>query len=195
MNTIKSFFLLFLVSVFTQSLNAQSKNEAKWQRTIDAINQTEFVKRYKENKSHIEAYMAEFKANQDEYDARDVSEIKKGYDQTVIQFNQILTEMQNGFIEPRTRKYLENNPDTYTRFMQAKLDDAVDYYEKNCQNKIELLSNSAAFGLMEIQLIIGLGTEMWKMIDRHKQNVKKISGEYFERNFIHPLQLKNWDNL
>lgn len=190
------FFLLFAVSTMHLSSVAQNdKRTVKWQTTIDGLEKTEFIQKYTKAKEGIEAQVTEFHRNKATLNAADVEEIRKGYEATVTNFDKLLDGLRNDFISKESRAMMTKFPDRYSKTFNAELEDNTRFYKNNCLVKMEaLVPTSGSFGIMEIQLLMTLGGEVIKIIDKWQDKVQKISSAYFEDHFVHNLRLKKWDS-
>ena len=188
------FIIFLLIGFATTAQNADSKRNQKWQTAIDGLEKTEFVQKYMKAKESIEAQVTEFHRSKATDNAADVEEIRKGYEATVANFDKLLDVLKTDFMSEDNRRIMAKFPERYSKTFNADLEENVRFYKNNCLAKMEALHpESGAFGLMEIQLIIGLGGELIKILDKWHDKIQKMSATYFEDHFIHKLRLKKWD--
>lgn len=188
---------ILCVSIFS-SLSAQStKWEQRWQESIDALEQTEFIKEYKANKMVIERQLEDFVRQSATLHPEDVEAVRKSYVGSLAMYDKILDELKNDFTDTETQKYLAKNPDRYTQSLAWQLTNANEYYSDNVQQKIDRLinrSDGAMIGLMEVGLLISLTKEILGIIQAQKGKMKELRAAYFENNFLVHLRLKRWES-
>jgi hypothetical protein len=190
----KLLLVITFISISLASMAQTDKRTAKWQVTIDGLEKTEFVQKYIEAKGGIEKQLTEFHRNKATLNAADVEEIRKAYEATTANFDKLLDGLRNDFASKENRKMMTQFPDRYAKTFNAELGDNVKSYHNNCTVKMDaLVPGTGSFGLMEIQLFIGLGAELIKIFDKWQDKVNKIRATYFEDHFVHKLRLKKWD--
>ncbi len=197
MRKLKSILTISLVIGIIVFAAAQSKKEKKWRQAIDALEKSEFVIRYDSIKADIEAQVAEFQLKSGGIDPKDVAVVKKGYESSVVKFDRILDDLRQDFTNPDNREYIANHPDRFSRYLEGTLNDATQHYNNQCGQKIvELveLKENVAFGLMEVGMLITLGKELWSLWDNQSAKTNKMSGEYFEREFVTQHRIKRWED-
>lgn len=195
---IKSLLIFALVIGVIFFAPAQSKKrEKKWRQAIDALEKSEFVLRYDSIKATIEAQVADFQLKSAGLYPDDVALVKKGYESSVAKFDRILDDLKHDFTNPDTREYIANNPDRFSRNLEGMLNDATQHYNNYCGQKmadlVELKDN-AAFGLMEVAMLMALGEKLWQLWENQSAKANKMSGEYFEREFVKQHQIKRWED-
>ncbi len=184
------FSFIFMVASF-----AQSKQELKWQQTIDGLEKAEFIQSFTKAKESIEKQMTEFHRHKASLKAADVEEVKKGYEASVINFDKLLDDLKKDFLSKDTRKIMAQSPDRFTKYYNAELEESVRFYNNQCLSKADALVNASegAFGLAEIQFLIGLGKEIYSLIEKNQERMAKMSSAYFEDHFVRKLRLKKWE--
>jgi Cu/Ag efflux protein CusF len=184
----------FLILSITASVVAQSR-AVKWQRTIDGLEKSEFIQAFTKAKSSIEKQMTDFNGKKATLKAEDVEEVKKGYEASMVKFDKLLDDLKKDFLDKEARIIMTRSPDRFTKYYNSELEEAVRFYNNQCLSKADALVNASqgAFGLAEIQLILGLGKEVFDLINQYKDNMTKMSSEYFENHLIKNLRLKKWD--
>jgi hypothetical protein len=186
--------ILFTLILSTFSSCATGQRTVKWNKAITSIEKSEFVERYLEEKEKIESEIASYKRN-DFLDSSDETAMENGYLEAKSMFDAVLNRMKFSFTDKATRKTFSNNPDLILDGLRYDLDNAIKTYKNNCQTYLDFGNESTigAFGLSEISLLLGLFSEVGKLISNNISNTKKMSGEYFEDNFLYKLRLKDWD--
>jgi hypothetical protein len=191
-----STFLIFISFFSHFTTNAQSsRTRAKWQEAITALDRSDFTANFTRNKESIEKQVYAFMKAKSTLNPVDVEDVKRQYEVSQREFNSILDDLKSCFLDKNTRDIIAKTPDSGTKFFQMRLDNALKTYENNCLAKMEALTKptQGAFGIGELQLIFGLGSEIFKLIDSWKENLTKMTGEYFEQNYVYKLRLKKWD--
>ncbi len=194
---LKSLLTFTLVIGVIYFAPAQSKREKKWRQAIDALEKSEFVLRYDSIKTAIEAQVADFQLKSAGLYPEDEALVKKGYESSVAKFDRILDDLKHDFTNPDTREYIANNPDRFSRYLEGTLNDATQHYNNHCGQKMAdlvELNNSTAFGLMEVGMLIALGKELWSLWENQSAKANKMSGEYFEREFVTQHRIKKWED-
>lgn len=185
--------LAFVLNLATSC--ATSQRSTKWNKAISAIEKSEFVESYLEEKTKIENEIKSFKRN-NFTDNNDMAAIQAGYEESLVMFDALLNRMKTSFTDKATRKAFSKNPDLILNGLRYDLENAVNNYKNNCQAYLDFgdLSTIGAFGLSEITLLLGLVSEVGKLFSNNISNTKRMSGEYFEDNFLYKLRLKDWDS-
>lgn len=179
------------------TIYGQSKKEKKWDQAIASLNQSDFVEKYDELKMKIEEQVKEFhmKKNSSNVMPEEIAEVKKSYDESLVKFDGILEEIKKDFTDPQTRQIISKSPERFTRYLETEIDGAFVFYNNNCKRKIDMLVNSgvASIGLMEFGMLISLGKEVYGLFQQYRENTRKMSAEYFDKNFIKDHRLKRWE--
>jgi hypothetical protein len=187
--------LIFMAFAFT--CQGQIKRSKKLDKAIDALNQTEFIKMYKTYKDNVETTIRDFKAEAYVLDAMDVEMVKDSYEQSKLEFDAVAESLKSDLIDKKTREFISNDPDRYTKFIAVEVEKANEHFLHNTASLIDDLTGYkySGFGVAEINLIIGLVGEMAEMVSSIKSNMKKMTSEYFELYFIKDLRLSKWEDL
>lgn len=185
--------LIFTITLASTTVEAQKAK--KWKEALDNIEKSEFISTYKGYKERIEARMAEFHADSEYVSEKDVEIVKQAYIQSKSRFDNLLTGMKQDFTDKKMRRYISQDPDHYFRGFSYDLDSSWKYYLNECQKNADMLTSSSegAFGLTEITLLLGLVEKFGSLIGKRMDNMKKMSGEYFESNLLSKLRLKDWE--
>lgn len=194
----KKLMTLVLMCNFSLTLLfGQNKQEKRWDAAIASLNQSDFVEKYDELKTKIEEQVKDFQVNSNSSTIRpeDVLEVKKAYDETVVRFDAVLQEIKKSFTDPQTRQVISTSPERFTRYLESEIEVAFNYYNNNCKRKMDAVMPkiTGAIGLMEFGMLITLGKEVYGIYKQYKENTKKMSGEYFDKNFVKQHQLKRWE--
>lgn len=194
-------YVLFVGIVLTSSCSSligQNKNkQKKWQQSINALKQTQFIQTYALYKDSIETITANYHRIKGELHPKDIEEVKKGYDESLMKFNKILDNIMKEFSNKEQRKYITTFPESYTQTFDARLELAMNTINSKCLYYMDqaFFDNSApsAFGLMEFTIIIGIIKEFAGMIGKVNKKMEGVSAEYIDRHLINDLRLKTWD--
>lgn len=176
---------------------AQNKRESKMKAAIDALNTTEFVRKYKEYQGAVEKTVADFKAVSTDYPTEDVREVQYAYRTTRDNFNKILETVKKDLLDKKTRNFMKENPDRYTQFVSQELDLAYKTYQNTVVTKISELTGeeSVGLGIMQIKLLLDLVFDVVGVINTIEDELAKMNEKYIEENFIGPLRVKEWEKL
>jgi len=190
---IRILILAFVLNLTTSC--ATNQRSAKWNKATSAIEKSEFVESYLEEKVKIENEVAAYRRN-NSADNNDKAVIQAGYKESLNMFDSVLDRMKTSFTDKTTRKAFSKNPDLILDGLRYDLDNAVNNYKNNCQVYLDFGNSSTegAFGLSEFTLLLGLVSEVGKLISDNLSNTKRMSGEYFENNCLYKLRLKDWDS-
>lgn len=102
---------LFLILSLSAALVAQGKQQLKWQQTIDGLEKSEFIQSFTKAKERIEQQMSDFHRHKDSLKTEDVEEVKKGYETSAANFDHLLDDLKNDFLNKETRKIMTQSPD------------------------------------------------------------------------------------
>jgi len=189
------FILIFSLSTF--SISAQLKRSAKLDKAIDALNNTEFIDTYKNYKTNVETTIRDFKSMAYDLDPYDVQMVKDSYAESKKEFDAIVENLKVDLIDKKTRNFISDYPDRYTKFIASEVEGSYEFFLNNTVTLIDDLTGYeyTGFGLAEVNLIVGLLGEITGMIKDIKGNMKKMTAEYFEAYFIADLRLAEWENI
>jgi hypothetical protein len=161
---------------------------------IAKLKKTEFYQKFLNCKKNIESQVASFYIKKTSFKAEDIDDVHRNYDASSREFNKILDELLFDFSNNDRREICIMYPDQYSKLLNAEIEDVLRFYKNNCLIKIEnLMQESGSFGLMEIQMKIGLGGEIIKMIDLYKKHSKRMNAEFLKKHLINDLRLKKWE--
>jgi hypothetical protein len=194
---LKSILFLLLSIAFVLPSYAQSKKEKKMKAAIDAVNGTEFIKKYRESKEYIEKSGGEFKAIMGNYESQDVNEVIFGYEGTRKQFNSIIEKIKKDLLDKKTREFMIAQPDRYTDFVSKEVDFAMKTYQQTVVVKInEITGNEeVGIGIMELKLLIDLVFNVVGVIKTIQDELDKMNEAYLDKNFVQPLRVQSWEEL
>jgi hypothetical protein len=192
------FFLipLCLLAAYTSVGQAQTAPERKAQELIDALNQTPFVRQYREYKAGIELDVAEFRLSESDYPEREVKRVQLYYDQSRQQFDALLDKLEADLANRAMRKTIAQNPQRYSKSLQGQLTAAVNYYNDNCKKLMEQLSERDS--AMDLDAVQGLFDSVMGLVELFKskgESANQITAAYLESEFIQPLRLKRWEEM
>lgn len=197
--TLRTLALVLFCSFMAVGLSAQSKKEKRMKAATDALSQTEFIETFEGYTESIENQISEFKRDELSYDERDVDMVKKAYGKTQKKFDYILDNIKSDFLDRKTRDYMVESPERYTRLIKLELEEAMDYYRSNCEERIMDLQGmddfDFGFGVAEISLLIGLFSEVSSAIKDIQKAMNEMSEAYIEENLIGDLRLEEWDEI
>jgi hypothetical protein len=194
---LKSFLILLLAIAFVLPSQAQSKKEKKMKAAIDAINSTEFIKKYKESKEYIEKSGGEFKSIMGNYESQDVNEVIFGYEATRKQFNSIIEKIKKDLMDKKTREFMISQPDRYTDFVSKEVDFAMKNYQQTVVIKINEVTGyeQVGIGIMELKLLLDLVFDVVGVIKTIQDELDKMNEAYLDKNFVQPLRVQTWEEL
>ena len=189
------FLLLFLA--LTLTAQGQIPRKKKLDKAIEALNETKFIQTYKDYKEKVETIIRDFKSEAYSLDAYDVEMVKDEYEKCKDEFDAVAESLKSDLMDKKTREFISNDPDRYTKFIAVEIEQAYENFQHNTVSLIEDLTGyqNTGFGIAEMNLIIGLVGEMAGMVKSIRSNMKKMTAEYFEMYFIKDLRLAEWEDL
>jgi hypothetical protein len=167
--------------------------EKKLNTLITAIEDTKFIKAYKELKNKVENTAAEVKLAQ--ADPKDVARVKLAYNQSKFRFDGVLDQLKRDLANSDTRKMILKSPETFSRNYQKRLDEAETYCNDNFNKKAAAILKTDAAGLDNIELLVGTFFTIFKAFTEKKAAKDEYSIQFLELNLIDPLRLKAWDKI
>ena len=193
----KSIIILFGIILLSASIFGQSKNEKKFQKAIDALESTEFIKELRSSKKKVESAVLDFKLQEEYFEKEDVDRVKACYQETIDGYDKILENMKNKLMDKKRRESIVNDPDDYTELMQFRLEKIMEIHRENCIPMIEEITGVEAvgFGIEDIKFIIGLVSDIVNALQGNGKSFDKMGEEYLEDNFIVGLRISNWEDL
>ncbi len=193
---LKSFLVIILSLVLFAPVFAQ-KREQKMKEAIDALNTTEFIRKYKEYQGAVESTVGNFKATATDYPTEDVREVQYAFRSTRDNFNKILETIKKDLLDKKTRNFMKENPDRYTQFVSQELDLAYKNYQSTVVVKINELTGQeqVGLGIMELKLLLDLVFDVVGVINTIEGELSKMNDKYLEDNLIGPLRIKEWEKL
>jgi len=190
------FFFLIPFCLLVAYTGAGQTPERKAQELIDALNQTPFVRQYREYKAGIELDVAEFRLSESDYPEREVKRVQLYYNQSRQQFDALLDKLQADLANRAMRKTIAQNPQRYSKSLQGQLTTAVNYYNDNCKKLMEQLSERDS--AMDLDAVQGLFDSVLGLVELFKakgESANQITAAYLESEFIQPLRLKGWEEM
>lgn len=189
-----------VIALFSLALAAPAfaqKREEKMKAAIDALNTTEFIRKYKEYQGAVEKTAADFKVIATDYPTEDVREVQYAYRSTRDNFNKILETVKKDLLDKKTRNFMKQNPDRYTQFVSQELDLAYKTYQNTVVTKITELTGqeTVGIGIMQLKLLLDLVFDVVGVINTIEAELAKMNDKYIEENFIGPLRIKEWEKL
>jgi hypothetical protein len=181
---------------FAASSTAQSgRKKAKWDEAILSMQKSEFAIKFQTQKDSIEARIAWFQRNKEGLTAEEIADIKKGYELSVEQYENVLQFVKESFTITSKRKFMSEYPDSYSKLLERDLNEAQQYYKNSCEYLIDVYTNNqnGALGLIEVAMLVTLGKELWSIWQEEKKRTEEMSAEYFEENFISHYRFKKWE--
>ena len=194
---LKSIILLLGITILATSVFGQSKNEKKFQKAIDALESTEFIKEMRSSKKKVESAVLDFKLQEEYFEEEDVDRVKECYQETIDGFDKIMENMKNKLMDKKRRASIVNDPDDYTELMQFRLEKVMEAHRENCIPLIEEITGVEAvgFGIEDIKFIIGLVADVVNALKGNGKSFDKMGENYLEDNFIKGLRISSWDDL
>ena len=116
-------FTLALTSVFVLGNRLLAQNaggEKKLNNLISTLDDTKFIKEYKEYKSEMEGLVAEIKLS--EAEAKEITKAKLSYNQSKMRFDAILDQLKRDLANSSTRKLIMKSPDAFSKNNQRQSD-------------------------------------------------------------------------
>jgi hypothetical protein len=196
MQKIAFFFAILIIGGIATSLCAQPGKHPKWDTALLALEKSDFVVQYSAIKDTIELQIADFHRQKSGLRPEEIAAVKKGYEQSVEQFNKVLNLIKEDFTDPSYRSFMADHPDRFSATLEAELNNALTFYNNNCKSKIDqyVPHGHASLGLMEVGMLITLGKELYKIWSERQAKAKEMSGSYFEERFVSKYRLKKWDH-
>lgn len=194
MKILKLLFGLTLLLGIGQNGIAQSKQHKKWQKAVDNLNRSDFIKEYRAIKDKIEAQVTTFHQHKDQIVLEDFEYVGKHYTEAVEEFDVILNDLKNKFKNKADRDEMLRRPDSYTKDFKRAVDNAKKNYNNTCAERIDALieNGDSAIGITEITAVMALVGELVKIVDQWQKKLQEMSGVYLEDNLIRDLRLKKW---
>lgn len=191
------FFFAILIMIGTAApLGAQSGKRAKRDAAIQALEKSDFTVTYSAIKDTIESQVADFHRKKSGLRPEEIASVKKGYEQSVEQFEKVLDRIKEDFSDPANRSYIASHPDRFSSYLQPELNNALTFYNSNCKNKIDeyVQNDYATLGLMEVGMLIAIGKELWTLWKDKQNKTRELNKKYFEERFASKYRLKKWDH-
>ena len=189
-------FVFTLATIFLTSISLSAQGtgtEKKLNTLITTIEDTKFIKSYKELKNKVENTAAEVKLAQ--ADPKDIAKVKLAYNQSKFRFDGVLDQLKRDLANSDTRKMILKSPETFSRNYQKRLDDAETYCNDNFNKKAAAILKTDAAGLDDIELLVGTFFTIFKAFTEKKASKDEFSIQFLELNLIDPLRLKAWDKV
>ena len=188
--------LCFMASILSTHapLSAQTTGgEKKLNNLISTLDDTKFIKDYKEYRSDMEGLVAEVKGA--EADAKEVAKIKLAYNQSKLRFDGVLDQLKRDLGNSSTRKLITKSPDVFSNNYQKRLDAAKLYCNDNFRKKAEKVLKVDAANTENIELLIGTFFTIFKSFSEKKAAENEFTAQFLEVNLIEPLRFKTWEKI
>ncbi|MEL7124050.1 MAG: hypothetical protein AAFO07_31720, partial [Bacteroidota bacterium] len=160
--------------------------------------ETEFMEKYKKMKLEAETLVATFKAHSSSLTPAEVSRVRKAYAQVAEDFNLLLFEIKNDFMDKKKLKTIRNHPDMYSNSLQYRLSELKDDYSRNFEVVVAETTGSDMYSAAPLAAIFGmikLAVDFTNYLANANFEARRVKEEHLQMYFIEPYSFSNWDDI
>ncbi len=192
--------LLHIRSIMIEGdeMATMARSQNKIDKALEGFLQTEFMEKYKEIKLEAEILAATFKAHSQVMAPSEVSRVKKAYTLIADQFNTLLLDIKNDFLDRKKLKAIRSQPEMYSNSLQYRLGELKDDYSQNFERIVAETTGSDMYSAVPLAAIFGmikLAVDFTNYISTAKFQMRKVKEEHLLAYFIEPYKFKDWIDI
>ncbi len=175
-----------------------ARSQNKIDKALEGFLQTEFMEKYKEIKLEAEILAATFKAHSQVLPPSEVARVKKAYSTVADQFNMLLLDIKNDFMDRKKLKAIRSQPEMYSNSLQYKLSELKDDYSQNFERVVAEATGSDMYSAVPLAAIFGmikLAVDFTNYISAAKFQMHQVKEEHLQAFFIEPYKFKDWIDI
>ena len=202
-------FLLFLASSLTAQQNnnttptgdgngtSNKPQSLSVSNAIQKFKTSEFMVRFNDFKTQMETDVRDFIGRQNSYSVKDVRRVQISYDKTAAQFNKIMLEIKQDFMDKEKVKMINKFPDMYTNGLKGKIDGLEDFYRANFNQTLESVTESGGSALLLATLLelIKAAGDLSQHFKTLKFEKEYMNDQYIQQNLVEPNKLPTWAQI
>lgn len=192
MNNLKSILIIAFTFIAFINANAQGVNKA-----LKEFQQTEFMVQFTKMQYESKKSVRKFKMNADSYNAEEVAKVKAAYDQTAMEYNNLLVGIKADFLDRKKMKYIANMPQAYSKGLELDLRRLEDFYNTHYQQTLmDVTGEPDGSNLIEtLTLIFKFVEDVVQKIIEIKQVAKHFTAEMLESRIVEANSFLYWDEI
>lgn len=175
-----------------------ARSQKKIDKALTGFLETEFMEKYKKMKLEAETLVATFKAHSSSLTPAEVSRVRKAYAQVAEDFNLLLFEIKNDFMDKKKLKTIRNHPDMYSNSLQYRLSELKDDYSRNFEVVVAETTGSDMYSAAPLAAIFGmikLAVDFTNYLANANFEARRVKEEHLQMYFIEPYSFSNWDDI
>lgn len=192
MNNLKSILLITFTFFVIINGQAQGVNQA-----LKEFQQTEFMLQFSEMQYEAQKSIRKFKRNEDLYDAEDVADVKAAYNKTALQYNKLLADIKEDFLDKKKMKFIANMPHEYSKGLELDLRKLEEFYNTHYQQALMDVTGEADGSNLIILLtqIFQFTEKLVANIIEIRQVAKHFTAEMLESRLVESTRFLYWDEI
>ena len=191
---IASYLLLFSLSLVSLTLKGQKKVDL----ALNQLLKSEFMIKYKEMKTEVEATAKHFKSIQHQYSFSEVAAVRKSYNKTIFQFNQVLEDIKIDLLDRKKMRSISKIPEDYAKSLELDMYQLANNHTAKFYQVVSDVTQDEVDGsgiLVLLAEIFGLTKTIVTEITQMVQASKEYSETYLNQNLMKPYQIPEWKDI
>jgi hypothetical protein len=197
--------LAFTLILFLNLAYTYAQKEVECMEGVRSLDNSAFIDNFMAAKASIEGSAKNFKnktaINDGSIDTESIQSIKSQYESIRIDMNKLLDVLIVKLTDSKQREIYLNNPQALESIFGTQLKSIETKTNVMSMeiNKITQSNLCAGLGLQEVGILISLGTELYKIIDKslqtRREKIEKFYKDCFHTHFADPKKLQSYDML
>ncbi|MDX1938931.1 MAG: hypothetical protein SFU99_00175 [Saprospiraceae bacterium] len=170
----------------------------KVDKALKGFLETEFMTKYKDLKLEAESLVGAFKVHSRDLHPSDVLRVQKAYARIADKFNMFLVELKDEFMDKKTLKYIQEQPEMYSNAKLYKLNELKDEYSQDFQLVVAEVTGSELYSAVPVVVIIELirlAVDLSNYIVKLNFESRRVKEEELREFFLIPYSFRNWDDI
>ncbi|NRB52923.1 MAG: hypothetical protein HRU41_35005 [Saprospiraceae bacterium] len=177
---------------------ATTRRQAKLDAALVGFLETDFMTKFKEIRLEAESLAATFKAHQMDFQASEVTKVRKSYTAIANKFNLKLRDIKYDFLNKKKLNMIRKYPDMYSGNLENSLRELQDEYSQTFERDVADVTGSdtyAAGPLVAIFGIIKLAVEFTDYLTRVRYDARRMKEEHLDMYLIEAFSFRPWDDI
>lgn len=188
------FVCLFCLCFQSLNLSAQKKVDVALKNLLDS----EFMIKYKDMKTEVEATAMHFKSIQSQFSLKEIMQVRRSYNTTIYHFNQVLEDIKKDMLDRKKMRSISKIPEDYAKSLELDMYELANTHAAKFHQVVSDITQDEVDGsafLITLTQIFGLTNTIVSQITRMVQSSRQYSESYLNDNLMNPYQIPDWENV
>jgi len=192
MHNLKLIIFITFALFSTINVNAQSVNQV-----LNDFQQTEFMLSFTQIQYQAQRSVRTFKNNEQDYDEMDLQNLKKAYNETAKQYNQLLANIKIDFLKKQKMKSIASMPHEYAKSLELDLRQLNEVYHTNYQQTLMDITGELDGSSIDVlwKKVIKFPKKMIQKIVGLAKASKHFKAEILESRLVEANRFLYWDEI